>query len=351
MAHGALRKTVRRYGGEGVWAPGATASDRWIGSFMGRGGGPALPRRRERGPAGPSPRRRASRPAGTSGGRASPCGGGSTGRSARRFGSGERETSPPRRLGRDPGGVPLPEPGGGTLLPRALRVPLFALLLLLFPARGPAKGGTQVRTETSVDEEIAFARALASELGYFDLATERLERLLREKLSADEERRVALVSCSLLGLAAERELDRRRRLEFLSLAVRRLGGFLARHGDTAATLPARLDRAEAAASRGRFLAEEIRQMEEGESPTAGVEAEVTEILREDPAGKDPPADPREALVAAADWTFAIAVRESSRLLAAIEEIPERDRSEQDRVALFRAWYAKGTAYHDWALAA
>ena len=231
-----------------------------------------------------------------------------------------------------------------------LHIPL-AFLPSPLPSPGPARGvgdrrrQTQVQPDAEVGEEIAFASALASQLGYFDLASARLERLLRQGLPAEEERRVALASCGLLKLAAERELDRGRRLEFQSLAVRKLEAFLSRHGGSIATLPARLDCAEVAASRGRFLGEELQRSEEGDPPTAGIEAEVSEILREDP-GAEPPEDPRAALVAAADASFAIAVREASRVVAAIEEVPEGERSEEQRVAFFRAWYVKGKAYHD-----
>ncbi|MGH7149861.1 MAG: hypothetical protein ACREIU_04150, partial [Planctomycetota bacterium] len=95
---------------------------------------------------------------------------------------------------------------------------------------------------------------------------------------------------------------------------------------------------------------EIQRLEEGDLPTSGIEAAVADILAEDPAAGEPPADSRRALAAAADWTFAIAVREASRVVAAIEEIPEGERSEEERVAFFRAWYAKAKAYHDWAVA-
>jgi hypothetical protein len=224
------------------------------------------------------------------------------------------------------------------------------LVLVALPAAAAPPLLQSGSPDARVADEVAFAQGLATKLGFIDLATERLGALRREKLSPANEQKVAAATCGVLRLGAQQELDRRRRLEIQTRAVRAYEDYLSRYGGTSGALAARLEYAEIAACRGQFLAEEVQRLDQGGTPTEGVEEAAGGIFQEDPEGEPPAGDLRARLGAAADGTFTIAVREAERVLAAIEGIPAAERSEEEQVARFRAWYAKGKAHYDWALA-
>jgi hypothetical protein len=223
------------------------------------------------------------------------------------------------------------------------------LLPATWVAAAPLPQGS---SSAAIADEVEFARRLAADLGYADLATEVLEGLRRlPALSSEDREEIAAVSCEVLKKAAEREGDRVKRLELQNAAVRAYLQFLEKHSASPRVRDARLDLAEISAFRGQFLSEEVQAIDGGlRPPTPGIEKSLESLLKEDPSRK--PAEDaslREQLVAAADTTFRTAIRAANELTEDLQQIPPDERTETQRLAFYRAWFAKGKGYYDWGL--
>ena len=89
-----------------------------------------------------------------------------------------------------------------------------------------------------MQEDIAFARGLATEWGLVDLAGEVIAAIGQEGTSDQTGERLQVVRCELYAQAAIAELDRQRRNELFEQAVSAYEAFLETHQDSAAFLEA-----------------------------------------------------------------------------------------------------------------
>lgn len=111
-------------------------------------------------------------------------------------------------------------------LPRALSVLLLGCALS--PALVAASGSPEVpdKGEAQVSDDIAFAKGLAKEWGFVDLAGEVIREIEREGVSATTGERLGVVKCEIYAQGAIAERDRERRNELFEQALAAYESFL-----------------------------------------------------------------------------------------------------------------------------
>jgi tetratricopeptide (TPR) repeat protein len=116
-------------------------------------------------------------------------------------------------------------------LARALPLVLLGLLadppaLAAAHSASPACASTLDKTEAQITDDIAFAKGLAKEWGFVDLASEVIREIEREGVSVATAERLGVVKCEIYAQAALAERDRTRRNELFEQALSAYQSFL-----------------------------------------------------------------------------------------------------------------------------
>lgn len=114
-------------------------------------------------------------------------------------------------------------------LGRSLRLPLSALSLVLASAAAPAQ-----KSDAEIQDDIAFAKGLAQDWGFVDLATDVITRIEKEGIPARQREQLGVTKCEIFEVAAINERDRERRNVLFEAALKSFADFIQQNPVSAA---------------------------------------------------------------------------------------------------------------------
>src|SRR5688572_148604 len=184
-----------------------------------------------------------------------------------------------------------------------------ALLAAILLASAPLAAQT---SDAQARDEIAFARGLAAEWGFVDLAQEVIADLEQAGVSKKVAEEVALAKCAVYYEGAK--ADRARRGELLEQALTAYRDFVASHSYSELLPQAELELIGVTSYYSRYISSEL-------GDAVGEEAEAL----------------RAKLAAVLD----VAVEKTGELIGGLQAVPEADRSEAERRSLYELLFNRG----------
>lgn len=152
--------------------------------------------------------------------------------------------------------------------------PLLGLLLLpALAASAPAQ-----KSDAQVQADIAFARGLAEDWSFVDLADEVLRRIEAEGVSSKRAEELALVKCEIYRTAAVNERDRLRRNELFEQALSAYKAYLSEHSLSEHAWDAELGFVQTASMYARSIELSLEEVKGAEAQQ--LEARRQEVLTE-----------------------------------------------------------------------